>query len=195
MKKQILFGIFILGAILLTTGCGQTDVVSSVDNKKLIGVQDKNGKGVGSAFDRPENQIKGSIADLIVGAKIMAMGSANVDGTIMASRIVFGNFGGFGQGISSSTNPNRPKMTGDNWQGGNGSGGQKGGQGRSPGARGGVSGTIRINGEIIKKDQNSLIVKILDGGSKIVYFSSSTEIFSMKLSTSTPEFGISTTKK
>ena len=33
-----------------------------------------------------------------------------------------------------------------------------------------------VNGEVIKKDEQSLVVKTKDGSSKVIYFSSSTEI-------------------
>lgn len=186
MKKQIFFGSLILGLILLTTGCGQTNATNSTDNN-LIGAKSQD---TNNGLYRKENQILGSVADLNIGTKIMAMGSTNTDGSMMAKSIIFGSFDGFGPGMSSSTNPNRPRMNGRNGPGGNGGGQRQGGQGRNGGNS--MSGSTRINGEIIKKDENSLVVKILDGGSKIVYFSSATEIFSMKPSTNTYGFDIST---
>lgn len=33
-----------------------------------------------------------------------------------------------------------------------------------------------VNGEVIKKDEQSLVIKTKDGSSKVIYFSSSTEI-------------------
>jgi hypothetical protein len=48
---------------------------------------------------------------------------------------------------------------------------------RSVGAQGsGQMGANFINGEVISKDSTSLTVKLRDGGSKIVFFSSTTEV-------------------
>lgn len=49
--------------------------------------------------------------------------------------------------------------------------GMPGGSGARPGNRGGI-----VSGEVLAKDAASLTVKLRDGGSKIVLFSSSTEI-------------------
>jgi len=44
------------------------------------------------------------------------------------------------------------------------------------GLRGNRTGSNFINGEIIDKDESSITVKIMDGGSKIVFYSDSTQI-------------------
>lgn len=55
-------------------------------------------------------------------------------------------------------------------------GGQNFGANMRTGFRAGRLGQEFINGEIIAKDEKSLTVKLRDGGSKIVFFSDSTEI-------------------
>ncbi len=51
----------------------------------------------------------------------------------------------------------------------------RGGMGMRNGP-GGVMGGSFVSGEIIGKDQNSITIKLRDGGSKIIFLSSSTEI-------------------
>ena len=49
-------------------------------------------------------------------------------------------------------------------------------QGRAGGRTGGGTGANFLNGEVIAKDEQSLTLKMPDGGSKIVFFSDSTQI-------------------
>lgn len=53
------------------------------------------------------------------------------------------------------------------------------------GRTGSRAGANLVNGEIIAKDDQSVTVKILDGGSKIIFFSESTEV--SKFAEATPD--------
>ncbi len=61
--------------------------------------------------------------------------------------------------------------------------GGRGGNGGGPLGRGGMGGGIRngglVNGEVMLKDAQSMVLKLRDGGSRIVFFSASTTIGKM----------------
>lgn len=120
---------------------------------------------------------KGTVADLAIGKKISAMGMNEAGGVINASQIIVGlPDGGLGSpsGMASGT-----MATGTRFSGGNALNSQmrRSGNGQRP-AR--VRSQARANGEIIKMDSNSLVLKTNDGGSKVVYFTVKTEIYIFK---------------
>lgn len=170
-----------MAVILFISGCGQAP-----DSKtaKLDAGGPRNDKQM--KIDLP----KGVISDLIVGKKIMATGNSSQDGALTASRIIIGGpqgFGMFGGHVSSTVatgferQQNRKQSGGGQWQGRQG-GQQRAGNDSRPRTVGNRMNSA--SGEIVKIDQNSIILKADDGGSKIVFLSSSTEIF--LATTSTP---------
>lgn len=81
--------------------------------------------------------------------------------------------GAFFGGMKYAEARKQPGQFGDNWQGGNQSG-QRGSGQMGTRAMAGKNGMVM--GEILSKDDKSITVKIAEGGSKIVFFSDSTEI-------------------
>lgn len=155
MRKNIFVITGMTALVLLVAGCGQ---VAVDQNKTADNGAPKNDKQF--KIDLP----KGAISDLVVGKKIMAMGSSGADGTLTANRIIIGDaqsFGMFGRNASSTTSKrpvggNRPRNR-----------------------------MNRASGEIVKIDQNSIILKTDNGGSAIVFFSDKTEIY-LPSNTTTP---------
>lgn len=170
MRKTILF-LSLFFILSVVSGCGTPQNGASQTNK-MIPAND-----IASSTDKGPQIPKGTVNDLKVGAKVTVMGTAGTDGIVSATRITVGNFGpgNFEPGkfptstMASSTKfVQRQRPQGQRPQGGNG---QFVGR-----AGGGFSGT-RVSGEILKMDSTSLTIKNSDGGSKLVYYSSSTSIF------------------
>lgn len=93
--------------------------------------------------------------------------------SVLVGAVAF--FGGmkYGSNEGDAGSAQRQRMTGG---GGTGFGqGTFAGQGTRGGNRA-IAGGGLINGEIISKDDKSITLKLRDGGSKIVFFSTSTEV-------------------
>lgn len=186
MSKNFIFIVTIIGAVvLLGAGCAKQ---SSTD-KKQLGNRGNNATSTERGFKIEGTKI--TPADLVIGKKVMVMGTTNADGTISATQILLGDFmsrAGFSSStFSTSTarrnlNQGQPRTGGNaNWQGQRGEG-----QGQGEGAGGtraanrpqmqGARGAGRVVGDIIKKDSTSLVLKDQSGGSKIIFYSEKTEI-------------------
>lgn len=191
MNKNIFLLGGIVGMILFVAGCGQTLAnPTATQNNNGQPPKDKKIK-----VDLP----KGAVSDLIVGKKIMAMGSSGAGGTLTASQIIIGGpqgFGMFGRPATSTTSTGfggqqtKPQNVGQNggaqWQGRQGGQNGQSGQPRTGSdskSRTGVNRMNRASGEIIKIDQNSMVLETDAGGSAIVYFTDKTEIFFAPTST------------
>ena len=95
-------------------------------------------------------------------------------------------YGGMQYGKGKSVNTAQSRFLGMNG-GGGGQFGQ-GGAGVRGTRMGGASGGI-VAGSILSKDNDSLTIKLRDGGSKIVFFSTSTEV-QKSTSGSTSDLGV-----
>lgn len=194
MRKYI-FGGLLIGGLIFIAGCGTAPASAPVppsgnSDQAGQGGGPGNGFGFASSTDRGFNRgVAVSSTELLVGKKVVVSGVTNSDGTVTARMIIIGDmpFGLF----RTSTRPTSTRPTSTNWNGraaGNGgpsaggermmgSGGQRNGTGttRTGGMR--RRGAMQAAGEIVKKDDTSLILKDANGGSRIVFYSASTQIF------------------
>lgn len=186
----------LVGGLIFVAGCGSANSNNeqTETQTKQRGVQQ--GENASSTAGFLSMGTKASVADLVVGKKIVAMGSSNSDGSLNASSILIGEpenmMMGGGPVGATSTNGNisappqqpnqvsgesggqppsnipsgeRPTNVGDSQQGKMSGGGMRN------------KSISRVSGEIISKDEKSMVIKIKDGGSKIVFFSDKTEVF------------------
>lgn len=186
---------FLVVGLILVAGCGRVNVGQKATNSNAEQNRQRNGNT--TSTENFNMGVKAAASDLVVGKKITAMGSANDDGSINATRIVLGEPENFmaRNGAPTGTPPNMSTSSSDNAMPTNNgtnvppSGERPNFQNGQPGGAGGrMSGksVSRVSGEIISKDDTSLVVKVADGGSKIIFYSSKTEVFIFQTPTSTP---------
>jgi len=168
----------IVSLLIIGAGCNSGQPKNSVEQN----FNRPNNFNNASNTDRNIDQTKGGIADLIIGKKIMAMGTTNANGTINAGQITVGfeNFNNqrFGPPSSTTSSTNggqNGQFQRRNFNGGNGQ--NRTGDSGSGQRMANRSGQARALGEILKKDDISLILKLDNGGSQIVYYSTTTQIF------------------
>ncbi|HOX61082.1 MAG TPA: hypothetical protein PLV72_03695 [Candidatus Magasanikbacteria bacterium] len=175
MKKYI-FASALLGMTIILGGCATTAQKTDITNQKSLF---RNSDEMASSTRRMMLGLpKGTMSDLTIGKKITIMGKTNSDGTILADRILIGEWKMPSFGTNSSTAPRPegqtpPQAIGTRMN--RPTGANDPASGRRIGARigGGQSST---NGEILKIDDTNIVLKLTDGNSKIIFFSASTTI-------------------
>lgn len=190
----ILFSLIILGGV----GC-------SANNKKQnnLNIQIDNNQGnqienFASSTAPNNNRTAASLNDLVVGKQIMVMGAVNGNGSLTATEIVIGDFKNFASGTAPNMNKgslpqpvgqigetserpmDREKPDGNFTPPTSPDRGESVRPGSRTGSGLGVASQPRFVGEILKKDDTSLVVKIANGGSQIVYFTEKTIVFLME---------------
>lgn len=176
--KNLIIIVSVFGTVvLLGAGCAK----QSSGDKNQLGKRGDNATSTERGFKI--DGTKTTAADLVIGKKVMVMGTANADGTITATQILLGDFAsrpGFSSGtFSSSTarrvfNQDQPRAAGNSSRQGrdNNESGARSDRPQMQGNRG----MGRVIGEILKKDDASVVLKAQDGGSKIIFYSDKTEI-------------------
>ncbi|MDD2758364.1 MAG: hypothetical protein PHD72_03265 [Patescibacteria group bacterium] len=201
MRRYIIIFLIFSAVALVATGCA---VENSKNQNGNFPPRQNNGDRSSSSTGRVNFGTPTSIEYLAVGKKITIMGTTNADGTVSALNIMLGEMPIFGQEFrsssgrfASSTMPNAQEAP-QNFQPTSGDTGQwqrRDGGDRLDGRAGPPSdgqrinrsaGQTRISGEILEIDKFGLVLKLADGGSKIVFYSDKTGVFNMP--TSTPQF-------
>ena len=201
-----LFFIALLLPLLLLAGCARTD-----SNAASAQEEESQNQQRSSVEDQKqmweENFDERSLTDVHAGMEVVIMGTENTDGSILADQIMFGaegvDFvgmrpGGSFVGASSTESWMPPDETADRGfrpeQFQNMTEEERAqmfehmrASGRSPGSgnrmrSGGGLQMVRLNGEVVQKDDSGLTLKLEEAGSKLVFFSGETKVFEPKKS-------------
>ncbi|PIT88240.1 MAG: hypothetical protein COU29_03160 [Candidatus Magasanikbacteria bacterium CG10_big_fil_rev_8_21_14_0_10_36_32] len=199
------FSIIILTLLTMGAGCNTLKQEGDVTSNNIQEKQQNDfGNRISSSTPKNDMQVMGTSTDLIIGKKVIVMGVTNSDSTITAQQIIIGDIS-IMMAFNSSTNKQprfnsstlddsneiiispatekrqfQPPTSGEmpdksqfrQWSDN---------EGNTPPnnntrqAR--LTSSQSVIGEIIKKDDISLVVKLNDGGSSIVFYSGSTKIF------------------
>ena len=210
MKKNYFIALFLFGIIILSGCVSNQDngnqnqqgPIQQNEDQQDQPVQENQGPGL------DENFSEASLDDLEVGQQILVMGAESDDGSITAQRIMIGNvetnfaeiapiqmrvrIGEENGDGSNNQNFQRPQGMPDSQsmsdeertkfreqmmaeRGGERPEGMGNFQQRNTGQT-----TARITGEIIAKDDESITIKLDEGGSKFVFFSDSMVVLKIK---------------
>jgi hypothetical protein len=185
MNKKIFFVFILLVSTIIFSGCGVKKENNFIMNegKNNFGNGQNRGTGQGMFTSSTWQNVgeKGNIEDLKLGEKIMIMGATNQDGSINANRIMIGEMPKI-ERPSTTLEQIREKQEEE------GNFGERNHfirDDNTPGdaRQGMVMGGGFLQGEILKMDENSLILKTETTGTKIVYFTPETEIYIFSPST------------
>jgi len=199
-NKKYFIIIFLIVAFLTITGCSADNTENS--NNQAEQEQKTNQSITARQMpDWSENFFEAGLNDLTVGLQILVTGTENADGSVAASQIMIGasntDWQVIGQPARSPENEiNDSQPTSDFFDRPDmGSFQDMSEEERAKlkedmMARREVSGTTRparasgslarANGEIIKKDDTTITLKLLEGGSKLVFLSDSTLVLKIK---------------
>ena len=199
--------IFLMLTLLLLTGvgCSKNEQQNNSLNKPINNQEQVQGENQNDIWQDNFNQL--SLDDLVGGKMVMVTGTENSDGSISADRIIVGDqnmdFNNLGRNFVApeqnniANNDNQIPQTPPEFTGGgrpdfqnmsdedrqalreqmmDNVNGARTGSTRSAGQA-----MARLNGEILSVDDDSLTIKLEAGGSKLVFFSSETQILEPKL--------------
>lgn len=199
MPKFLILSVAVLVLVIMGAGCNADKQTGENTNQNQ-----NNFNSHRMSSGTPDNmRVMGTSTDLIVSKKVVVMGTTNSDGTITAQQIMIGdvsampfgtstrkqlNFNSSTSGDDSGQITPPPSSDGQQWQPPadgqmpeqaqfrqrTGDGENMEGNKIRPARVAGQTSTV---GEILKKDDTSLVIKLNDGGSKIVFYSATTKIF------------------
>lgn len=207
MRKIFFLSACLLGAVLFTAGCAVKQNTENTNGEQAL--NQNNGFQNASGTPKMNFGTEINFSELAVGKMVTVFGTTNSDGTISATRIMLGEMPMMQMGSASNTPKKFTKTTVDDSSSGGGSvqgsagGGMQppsGGQfmgGERPDTRNASgdedetktqqrtrpSGESTIVGEIMSIDASSLTLKVKDGGSKIVYYTTNTKAYLAPTST------------
>lgn len=191
MKKIYLLASIAMAVVVVGAGCATK--TASTDQSASAPTTGNREWGAARGF----SFATGTVSDLKVGALAMVQGATNSDGSVNAQRIVLGDLTfdsrtGTRQFATGTSAGNNAAIGDQNRQDGQRQWGGQSGSGRTrafDGSGGGRGRGGNLRGEILSVAADNFVLKLQDGGSKMVYFSSSTSILIETKSDNPPALG------